>query len=138
MMKKVVLTAVGVVVLTIAFANFYKVHKIKSVMEESISIMAHYIRAMENASTPEAMAKATRNYALEVRQFGTKLKDLKAHYPEIENQRKAPDWLQDLTLEHEQRIKDLMTATAKMRPHREHKQVKAANDDLVQAWIDTK
>ncbi|PIE91111.1 MAG: hypothetical protein CR997_03035 [Acidobacteria bacterium] len=139
-MKRIWIVTLGIAALLAAAASpyFYKIHTIRSVMKENIHIMETYIEAMKRASDPEAMASATHQYAADIRAFGGALKKVKSQYPQLTDPNHPPYFLKGVTAEYEEKVKLLTIASGKTRRFSENPIIAEANEDLIQAWIDTR
>ena len=111
---------------------------IRKVVSQNISIIDNYISDLKAARTPNEFARATHGYARQVRAFAPTMANLKKKYPDFVMTRRTPEALKSITQKYQEKMKELNRATALMAPHRDHPEVKAAQEDLIQAWIDTK
>lgn len=127
----------GAILLVLFLACSNRNAEIEKVMRSNMELMDSYIRALQAAETPQEFAQAVREYALNVRAFSPEKARLRAKYPNLVYAQETDKQLKAINEDYQDLVRKLNIVSSRMAGYNDHPDVKAAKEDLIQAWIET-
>lgn len=111
---------------------------IEKVMRANMAIMAQYVDDLQKADSPELVAAAIQRYAANVRKLQPQQSELRAKYPDLVGIRQRTEELRDLNDQYAEWVSKVNLMSQRIAPFQADPAVKAAQQDLIQAWIEGK